>query len=262
MSRTLTLLDSGWVCARALARAGRRTDALALLGRLLSRPDLPAAVAADARRLAGELELEGERYGAARRHLRAAAAAEPGHAGTHYKLGLAHERGPHGDDRRAAARFKKASDLEPANPLYRAAFGRAAVRCDAVRTGVRALLAAAGAAAGNVPVLRVVVGGLLEAGKPAAARRVVEQARFLCPENRELTAIRERVRFEVARRRQQNERRKQDAPFATDGEFVLLPFVRVVGGSGRPTPAGTIRFDRGSQPRPHLARVRAPRADR
>jgi Flp pilus assembly protein TadD len=255
----LTLLESGWAFARALARAGRRTDALALLGRLLGRPDLPAAVAADARRLAGELELEAERYAAARRHLRAAAALEPTHAGTHYRLGLAYERDPHGDDRRAAARFKKASDLEPANPLYRAAFGRAAVRCDAVKTGVRALLVAADAAPGNVPMLRVVVGGLIEAGKPAAARKVVEQARFLCPENRELHAIRERVRFEVARQRQQNERSKQDAPFATEGEFVLLPFVRVVGGPDRPATGGVIRRDPGSKPRPHIARLRADR---
>src|SRR5687768_7971796 len=101
MSRTLTILHSGWTSARALARGGRRTDALVLLDRLLSRPDVPSALAADAHRLAGELELEAERYAAARRHLRAAAALEPAHAATHYQLGLAHERDPHGDDRRA-----------------------------------------------------------------------------------------------------------------------------------------------------------------
>ena len=56
------------------------------------------------------------------------------------------------------------------------------MRCDRVKLGVRALLAAAGAAPGDVPVLRVVVGGLLEAGKPGAAKRVIVQARFLCPE--------------------------------------------------------------------------------
>jgi len=260
MSRTLTILHSGWASARALARGGRRVDALALIERLLGRPDLPAPLAADARRLAGELELNAERYAAARRHLRAAAALEPNHAATHYRLGLAHECDPHGDDRRAAARFKKASTLEPGNPLYRAAFGRAAVRCDRVKTGVRALLAAVGAAPGDVPVLREVVGGLLEAGKTGAARRVAARARFLRPEDRELRGIWERVRFENARRRQQNERSKQDAPFATDGEFVLLPFVRVVGGPARPGTAGVIRRDRLSRPRPHLARLH--RADR
>jgi Flp pilus assembly protein TadD len=128
MSRTLTILHSGWASARALARGGRRTDALSLIERLLSRPDVPAVLATDARRLAGELELTAERYAAARRHLRAAAALEPAHAATHYRLGLAHERDPHGDDRRAAVRFKRASELEPGNALYRAAFGRAAVR--------------------------------------------------------------------------------------------------------------------------------------
>lgn len=245
MSMTLTILHSGWASAKALARGGRRTDALALIGRLLSRPDIPAPLAAEVHRLAGELELEAERYAAARRHLRAAAALEPAHAATQYRLGLAHERDPHGDDGKAAVRFKRASTLEPASALYRAAHGRAAVRCDRVAVGVRALLAAADAAPGDVPVLRVVVGGLLEAGRPKAARRVVARARFLRPDDRELRGIWERVRFECARR-QQNERSKQDAPFATDGEFVLLPFIRVVGSA--------VRRDRVSQPRPHLAR--------
>ena len=102
MSRTLTLTHAGWTAARALAQAGRRADALAQLGRLLARPDLTAPVAADARRLAGELELDGGNYAAARRHLRAAAGLEPTHARTQYTLGVAHDRDPHGDVRRAA----------------------------------------------------------------------------------------------------------------------------------------------------------------
>src|SRR5438445_13193061 len=48
MSRTLTLTHAGWNAARAMARAGRRPEALAQLGRLLRRPDLRTPLAADA----------------------------------------------------------------------------------------------------------------------------------------------------------------------------------------------------------------------
>jgi hypothetical protein len=265
MGRTLTLIHAGWASAKALARDGRRAEALALVERLLTHPDLPAPVAADARRLAAELELDAERFARARRHLRAAAALEPTHARTQYVLGVAFERDPHGDDRRAAVRFRRASALAPENPLYKAAFGRAAVRCGKVRAGVRALLAAADHARlpDTAPVVRIVVDGLLEAGRVAAARRVLTTARFAFPGNRDLAVLADRVKFETARRGQRTTC-KQDAAFATEGDLITLPFVRVVradvgrkAGAG----AGTIRRDLVSKPRPHFPRLRFLRAD-
>jgi predicted Zn-dependent protease len=262
MSRTLTLIHAGWASARALARVGRRAEARALVERLLTHPGLPAPMAADARRLAAELELDAERFAAARRHLRAAAALEPTHARTQYVLGVAFERDPHGDDRRAAVRFRRASALAPENPLYRAAFGRAAVRCGKVRVGVRALLAAADQAVepDSAPVIRVVVDGLLEAGRVAVARRVLAKARFTSPGNRDLAALENRVKFEAARRGQRNTR-KHDATFATEGDLITLPFVRVVRANGSKAGVGTIRRDLVSKPRPHFPRLRFLRAD-
>src|SRR5262249_52409786 len=160
--RMLTLLEAGWASVRSSAKQGRRADALTRATRLLARPDLPASIAAEAHRLAGELQLEAERYSESRRHLRASAALEPACARTFYILGLAHERDPHGCDRRAALCFRKASELDPGTRLYRAAFGRAAVRCDRKKLGVRELLAVANAALGDVDVIRVVTDGLLE----------------------------------------------------------------------------------------------------
>src|SRR5207253_5817262 len=116
MSRTLTLIHAGWASVKALARDGRRRDALTQVERLLACPDLPVPVGADAHRLTAELLIDAERYAKARRHLRAAAGLEPGCARTHYLAGLAFEKDPHGDDRRAAVRFKSASELEPQNP--------------------------------------------------------------------------------------------------------------------------------------------------
>jgi hypothetical protein len=260
----LTLTHAGWNAARALARAGRRREALAQLGRLFARPDLTTPLAADARRLAAELELDDTNYAAARRHLRAAAGLEPNHARTQYTLGVAHESDPHGDPRRAAIRFRRASNLEPGNPLYRASFGRAAVRCGKVRLGAKELLEAGDAAIlrGVAPVIEIVVDGLLDVCKVTAARRVLAKARFRFPGNRALAGLWNRVRFETART-VQSSRETQDATPATDGDYPILPFVRVVGTeSRRPGVRGTIRIDSASRPRPHIHRLRSTKMDR
>jgi hypothetical protein len=266
MSRTLTLIHAGWSSVRSSVAQGRRTDALNRVKRLLSRPDVPTPVAADAHRLAGELLTEAERYPEARRHLRAAAALEPSHARTHYLWALAQERDPHGCDRRAALRFRTASRLEPDNAAYRAAFGRAAVRCDRVTAGVRELLAAAEAAPGDLAVIRVVIDGLLEADRPGLAGRVLNRTSFLCrtaAQSREHRSLVERVRFEATRREQGGERgtarHGQDAEFARDGGRAVLPFVRVATDS--PKPGGAVRRDVISLPRPHFPRLRSRKAD-
>jgi hypothetical protein len=261
MSRTLTMIHAGWASVQSLVRDGRRRDALTQLERLLACPDLPVPVAANAHRLTAELLIDAERFAMARRHLRVVAGLEPCCARTHYLAGLAFEKDPHGDDRRAAVRFRKASALEPHNPLFRACFGRAAVRCDRLKTGVRALLGAADAAPDSLPVVRVVVGGLIEAGRVTAARRVLAKARFLRPGNRELAGLWDRVRFEAARVGQ-NKRNTQDAGFAREGDIVLLPFVRVVGSGAGKAAGGVIRRDVMSKPRPHLPRLRRSKADR
>jgi hypothetical protein len=136
------------------------------------------------------------------------------------------------------------------------------VRSDRPNAGVRALLQAADASH-DVPVLRVVIDGLLEAGKVAAARRVATNAMFLRPANRELQTLRDRARFAAAASRQRHTRRAQDAQTARDGGVEVLPFIRVVRPTdGAPTGGGTIRRDLVSKPQPHFPRLRVTRADR
>ena len=268
MSRMLTLIQAGWSSIRFSAAQGRRTDALAQLARLLSRQDVPTPIAADAHRLAGELFTDAEQYTNARRHLRAAAALEPLHARTFYLWALALERDPHGCDRRAALRFCKAARLETTNALYRASFGRAAVRCDRIKRGVRELLQAFDMAPGDVTVIRVVVDGLLAADHPGTARRVLNRAGFLFRDSvraRELRSLNERVRFAIARRDQRGERGTTrhglDAEFAWDGGRVVLPFIRVA--TENPSQTGEhVRRDVISLPRPHFPRLLSRKADR
>lgn len=264
MSTTLTLESAAWEAARAAAARGRTADALAQLDRLLARPDLSAAVAPHAHRLAGELALDLGRFSAARRALRAAAKLDPTCAGTRFLLGRAWEEDPDGCDRRAARCYRAALARE-ATPLHRAAFGRAAARCGCVRRGARELVAAAEAALADLDVVRLAAHGLLEVGCVSAARAVLAKARFVCPTGAaagELDALWERAKFESARRAQrkarpgrtsETTRYAQDARFATDGGRVTLPFLRVFD--------GTPRRDAPSAPRPHLARLPRKRAD-
>jgi tetratricopeptide (TPR) repeat protein len=262
MSRRLALVEDGLAAVRALTRKGRLAEALAQAARLLTRPDLTVIAAADTHRVIAEISIDAERHAKARKHLRASLSLEPGHARTHYLMGLAFERDPHGDDLRAAKRFRKASELVPGNAAYRAAFGRAAVRCGRVRRGVRELLAAAEAAPRDTAVLEVVIEGLIEVGKIVAAQRIIVKARFLCPRSVEIRRLWDRLRFEAARRGQRHGSGTQDAGSPTDGGSRLLPFIRVVrSDAGGMMPLANVRRDVFSSPRPHLARLRATNAD-
>jgi len=244
MSRMLTFTQDGWSVAKRFARIGRRIEALKHLNRLLVCPDLPVGIAGEARRLAAEIELERQRFGAARRHLKAALGLEPNEAEIYYLIGRSFEEDPEGADERALRWYRKALSLSPSSAHYSAALGRAAIRCNHVTFGTTHLSKAAEEAAGDLTVIRIVVEGFLEAGNTGEARRVITRSRFLCP-GRVLDQLDQRTRFEDARRSQ---RRKQEAPIATDGEVRSLPFLRVVGGS--------VRRDMGSRPTPHLQRLR------
>jgi hypothetical protein len=267
MSKTLTLVGAGWESVQSSAKHGRRADSIQRLRSLLAHPDLPMSVACKAHCLIGDLLVAGEQYAEARRHFRAAAGLAPTQAETFFQWGLAHERDPHGSDRHAAMRFRTASELEPKNQTYRAAFGRALVRCGRLKRGVCELLAAAQGATGDIEVIRVVVEGLIEARQVETARSIVNKARFQCFESvkeRELIELQSRVRFESARCEQRGTtRHEQDAEFAKDGGRVVLPFVRIAKGkenleSGSQS---TRRRDVVSMPQPHLGRLRACRAD-
>jgi Flp pilus assembly protein TadD len=274
MSRTLALLEAGWDAVRRMAERGQRNGALQRLTQLLARPDVPAARAAEWRRFAGTLGLAVGKYGAARKHLKAALRLEGTDGTTWHLLGRAWEEDPDGCDRRAAACYKKAT-VFGSEPLYRVSLGRAAARCGKVSFGTREMLAAVEAAPSDLAVVRVAVCGLLEVGKTAEARRVVVACRFVTPADTELAALFERVKFETARldqraqakRTRENARYAQDAQFATEGDRVTLPFLRVADGTdsspaGRSMAGGTVRRDAASFPRPHLARLALRKADR
>lgn len=256
MSRMLTFHDAAWASAKAAATAGHRADALALLAPLLNGAGVPARRLLLAHRLAGRIHAAAERYGKARKHLLAAAKLDPTTAEIHYELGLAYENDPYGCDRRAARRFLRAAKLDPAQARFAAAAGRALVRIDRVRAGVKRLLAAAVMAPSDAAVLAVVVDGLCDAGKLKRAQTIVTKARFLSGGDAKIDQLRDEVRYATARQEQRRGR-------ATVGRGpVLLPYLPVAGGTKATAGGGIVRRDVGSRPAPHVGRLRAYRSER
>lgn len=259
MSRMLTFHDAAWASARAAVSAGKRADALASLTPLVSGADeVPGHLVLLAHRLAGRIHYAAERYAMARRHLLAAAKLEPSVAEIHYELGLAFENDPYGCDSRAARRFRRAVKLDPSQARFAAAAGRALVRTDRVRAGVKWLLAAAQQAPADAAVLKVVVDGLCYAGKEKAAQAVVTKARFLAPGDAKIGRLWDEVRYARTQRTQRRGR-----PATVGRGPVLLPFLRVTGGSrSTAVGGGIVRRDAGSRAAPHVGRLRAYRNER
>jgi Flp pilus assembly protein TadD len=247
----LTFHDAAWASARDCAAVGRRADALAFLAPLLSSPDAPPRLARQAHHLAGRLHAAAQKYRMARKHLLAAAKLDPMNAEVHYEIGLAFEADPYGCDRRAARRFRKAMALDPKQPRYAAALGRALVRINRVRAGVKWLTIAAAGAPADAAVLAVVIDGLCDAGREKLAAKVATQARFLAPADRAVLKLFGDARHAAAAAGQA----RLTAAGGRRGP-VLLPFLRVVGDGV------TVRRDEASRPAPHLGRLRSYRTGR
>ena len=224
-------------------------DSLRTLAPLLHSPDAPKPLKILAHRLAARIEIEAERYARARNHLRAALRLDGYDAEIHYELGVAFENDPDGCDLRAARRFRRATQLSSQNAKYAAAFGRALVRLNRVRTGVKCLRDAARLAPVDVKVLGVVVSGLCDAGAARTAKGIVVKARFRMPQNRDVLKLWNDVRFALAQ--------KPGRKGSMRSPSRLLPFLKVVGS----TAGGSVRVDGPSRSTPHLGRLRAYRSE-
>lgn len=251
MSMMLNFFDAAWASARASAASGHRADALAKLNPLLNSPDTPPRLLVLAHRLAARLLAEVGRYAAARNQLRAAIRHDGYDAELRYELGVLFENDPLGCDLRAARQFRRAVQLHPQHPKYMAAFGRALVRLNRVRVGVRNLCSAAIAAPADAKVLKVVVEGLCDAGQLRRAEQIVRLARFRAPADRVFRGLENDLRFALARRVAPCVPRPTAAPH-------MLPFAKHAAGAAR---GGVMRRDMGSRPAPHMMRLRAHRGE-
>jgi Flp pilus assembly protein TadD len=248
MSRTLSLFDTGFATATALARSGRVLAARAALDTLLAGTGLAVVDQTRARREAAQLAMRAEKYKVARNHLRAAIRNCPDNAEVHHSLGRAYEDDPFGCDRRAARCYRKASQLDASSPLYKASLGRAMVRIHETRSGVRVLQRAAEIAPTDRQVLEVVADGLREAGQSELAFRILSKARFLSPADDGIRALWDRAKYDMAH---ESQRTRQPASNNLAGD--VLPLLRIHDGG---TKTAT-RTDRATTPVAHIGRFRA-----
>ena len=249
MSRMLSLLDAGLATAAHQFRTGRTASAAATLDQLRGGAGGPAA-AVRVLRAAAVVAASAEKYRRARKLLNEAIALDPTDAGLWFEMGRAYEDDPHGDDRKAARRYKKAAQLNANEPKYKAALGRAMVRINEVGSGVRVLCRAADAAPTDAEVLGVVAEGLREAGRAELAFKLLSKARFLAPTDRGIEHLWARAKFDMLAERQHGTHGKTHP--------ASIPMLRVF--NDAPVLQKT-RTDRHHTPAPHIARLRAFRSD-
>jgi tetratricopeptide (TPR) repeat protein len=251
MPHLLNLADRLLAHATTHLQAGNGSQAQALLQQLLRFDHLPAATLRTAHELLAEA-LEGmKRFPQARRHLHAALALAPETADLHYRLGQLYEMDEQqGDLRRALRCYRQAVALMAEDAAYQHALGRVLFLLGKKKSGLAALAKAVELAPTNVAYLREQALRLVEAGKPQAARRLVQTARFQAGNDPALAQLAEEIGFRIAH--QQQSRRASAVPSRN-----VLPFRRLTLAARTEREEGVIlRIDRPSQAKPHLPRPR------
>jgi cytochrome c-type biogenesis protein CcmH/NrfG len=180
-------------------------------------------------------------------HLRALLRCDRTNAEAFFDLGRAYENDPYGCDQRAVRFYLRAVKLNASEPKYRAVLGRALIRTNSIRSGIKVLCKAASAAPTDSEVMSVVVEGLREAGQAETAYELLSQSLFLAPNNRELKQLWNRTRFDMAQQRQLKQKEELPRPNQTGR---ILPFVRLNHGS-----ECGIRHDEASSPAPHFLKL-------
>jgi tetratricopeptide (TPR) repeat protein len=259
MSRMLTSICDELERASRLSDSGQHLKARYILLDLSLRAELSPDELFKVRMASAKLAFARERYGEARRHLRIAERLRGDEAEIYYLWGRAYEFDPHGCDRRAARKYRKATILNASEPKYRAALGRALVRISNVRSGVKVLRRAAEAAPTDPEVLEIVREGLQEAEQAELALQILNKARFLAPGNRQVKHLWERARFDATAEIQKNNRKESKA--IRDDRPISIPFIRIHSETTVETHPDAkilrVRRDGGDQIQPRLAGLKA-----
>jgi tetratricopeptide (TPR) repeat protein len=250
MTEPIRFLDRLFVRARRLIYVGQTTAPRRLLGRLTAQDGARATLRAAAHQLLGQLDVAAGNFRRARRHFAAAIKLQPFEAEQYARYAAAVEADPDADPRKGRAALRRALGIDCREPRYWAALGRAAARLGDRRRAVRAFRRAARLRPDTVEVLAEVVDGFLSVGRRRDAMRILTAARFRNPGDTGVEQLRDRVRFELLRRRQEVVRRT-----TTDGPVLLrFPGRAVDAGATAASPA-IVRVDRGSRPTPHVLRM-------
>lgn len=254
MSRTLNLVDRLLALGRNYQHVGRNHDALQILKRLAGFQELPADIAEETHARLAELNLHGDKYLRARRHLSTALVYQPENALYHYLMATAHTEDEKGDKQRAAEHFRKSLALDPKQPRRLAEYGELLMELGEQKNALAALREAVEQAPQDPEILHKLVTALSESDEVAEARKALRVALFHNARDARFRSLWNDFQFRQLHAEQRAER---DRYRTTEGDELqprLLPFVRP-----EATPSGTrgrrIRHDPPTPlPAPHRPR--------
>src|SRR5262245_7487701 len=139
MSRTLNLVDNLLAMARNYQELHRDREAVRLLRRLASFPEMAAQVVEEVQLRLGEIYLRHKNYRRARRHLSVALLYGSQNPRYHFLLATAFDSPVRPDARRAFEHYRISIRLDPEQPRCLADYGLLALRLGKLRTGLTAL---------------------------------------------------------------------------------------------------------------------------
>jgi tetratricopeptide (TPR) repeat protein len=230
-----------------LRRLGRLPEARRLLRRALACAITSGPVRLDALRALATIELESGRFRRARRLLAAAIRQRPSADYLYREYARTVDVDPDADPQLAIRALRAAVCVDPFVPASWALLGTAALRAGDEQLARKALRRAARLRPEESDVLTTIVDGFLALDRDDEARAVVIAARFRSPNDLAVTALRDRIRYTIARRQQRH---------GGSDEPAILPFpVRERTSNKSPAATQVLRADRRSVPMPHLLRL-------
>ena len=244
MSRSLSFSCFAWSRAKLKADAGL-PDAPRYLKHVIAMASLPDTELAKAHQSLATIHFQQGHYQDARRAVRTAIRLQPDCLEFSMLLARAWEEDPFGSDQHAARYYRKVTLLDPTHAIAWASLARSAFRTGRTQLADKALRRALKLGLSDVRVVSIVVDALRESGRLKTALAITTRAQFQNPHSLALADQVNRIRYEIARRKQ----RISKGQHCSDH---LLPFVRIVGTDGE---RRVIRRDEGETPRPISLRM-------
>jgi tetratricopeptide (TPR) repeat protein len=203
MSRTLNFVQHLWDRGQNLRKLGQNDAAFRVFDRLVSAPELPEDISADAHLRLAEMHLEAGRYKKARRKLAALLTVQPDHAQAHHLMACACEEDDTCPAERALKHYRKCAQLDPDNPDYWCDLGGFALFMGEREMGLRALRRAEKLAPDDPNILGLVAEGLREEDENAEAGQFLRNALFRNSKDQRFHDLWARHQFRLLQAQQQ-----------------------------------------------------------
>jgi tetratricopeptide (TPR) repeat protein len=228
MSKTLNFAEHLLSQGRRYQLLGRDQEALQLLNKLASLPELPGAVAEETQATLAEIHLGRRKFHRARRHLTAALLYQPNDAYYHYLMAQANEDGSRANRARASRHYRESLRLDPDQPQCLVDYGQFLLDQGATEEGLKQLRRAVELCPAHPEYLRDLVEGLESVEQFDEARSALRRAMFQNGRDYRFKQLWRDFEFRELRRSQEQARHATMRRRTVHQSPMLLPFVRLV----------------------------------